>query len=94
MDKICKRNEQSVKVTKRQIAPDTLQSIKHELSLIDWQLLKTLGTEESFKYFTSTLNATIDKYAPLALVTKTASHRKIAHEPWMTPGLLKVLYHT
>ena len=33
------------------------------------------------------MSTAIDKYA--SLITKTVSHRKIIHEPWMTSGLLK-----
>ncbi len=87
LDKIAKKTKQPVKISKRRITPDAIQSIKDELSLINWQSLRALGTEESFSTFTTALNAAIDKYAPL--ITKTVSPSKIIHEPWMTPGLLK-----
>ena len=47
-------------------------SIRYEMSLIPWQnILDSLNTEESWKFFKDNLNALTEKYVPKKPVVKT-----------------------
>lgn len=58
----CKKGK--VKIHKRKIDSDEIDSIKTDLDRMDWTCLNSMGVNEAFEFFHTTLLGTIDVHCP------------------------------
>ena len=82
-----KKNKSPLEFKIKPMNDDIITKIIVELNSLNWTYLNELDTNEAYSSFTTKLNDVINKYS----LEKTVKipYKRIAREPWMTPGLVK-----
>jgi hypothetical protein len=75
-----------VEFKSRKLNQNKLRLINESLSEINWEVLETLNTDDSYNKFEETLSAILDYHAPEKITR--VKHTHILTEPWMTKGIL------
>ena len=79
---------QPTPVTCRKTTPKTLLCVREKLRGIDWSnIVYNTDVNRAFNYFHKCVLEIVDTEAPYSTYTPSAK----AHEPWLTPGLLKCM---
>ena len=66
-----------------------LNAICTDLQNFDWNILDSLTVDEANEVFTQQLHSALNTHAPEK--HKKISPKNVLREPWMTPGLFKVI---
>ena len=75
------------KVTYRPVDDIKLNNIQNYLNAIDWDIMQTMTTDQSYDYFNGVLLHAMDTYIPEKTIT--IPYKNVLKQPWMTSALLK-----
>ena len=81
--------KEPVKVESRKLNTDALNKIRHDLSMTNWECIKSMNVNSSFEYFHDKLMTSLNMHAPVKTITIRKSK---PDEPWVTNGLKRCIH--
>ena len=82
-----RKNKEPLQFEQRKLTKEVIENIKADLQLLDWDLLNDKDINDGYDFLVSSINKSLDQFAPLKKVTIPAKY--VINEPWMTKGLIK-----